>query len=111
MDQKELENKTLNDLRIIAATLGLKNAESLKKSALITAIITSATGEQEATITTEPEETIPSGREKRPRKVAPENNTSSIPAMPKMEKEIEKKLPESGQAILSFETEVEETVI
>ena len=111
MDQKELENKTLNDLRIIAATLGLKNAESLKKSALITAIITSATGEQEATITTEPEETIPSGREKRPRKVAPENNTSSIPAMPKMEKEIEKKLPESGQAMLSFETEVEETVI
>ena len=111
MDQKELENKTLNDLRIIAATLGLKNAESLKKSALITAIITSATGEQEATITTEPQETIPSGREKRPRKVAPENNTSSIPAMPKMEKEIEKKLPESGQAMLSFETEVEETVI
>ena len=111
MDQKELENKTLNDLRIIAATLGLQNVESLKKSALITAIITSATGEQEATITTEPEETIPSGREKRPRKVAPENNTSSIPAMPKMEKEIEKKLPESGQAMLSFETEVEETVI
>jgi len=112
MDQKQLENKTLNDLRIIAATLGLQNAESLKKSALITAIITSAsaTGEQEATITTEPKETIPSGREKRPRKVAPENNTSSIPAMPKMEKEIEKKLPESGQAMLSFETEVEETV-
>lgn len=112
MDQKELENKTLNDLRIIAATLGLQNAESLKKSALITAIITraSASGEQEATITIEPKETIPSGREKRTRKVAPGNNTSSIPGMPKMEKEIEKKLPESGQVMLSFETEVEETV-
>ena len=112
MDQKELENKTLNDLRIIATTLGLKNAESLKKSALITAIITSsnATGDQDDKIKTEPKESIPSGREKRPRKVAPENTTSSIPAMPKMEKQIEKKLPKSGQAMLSFETEVEETV-
>ena len=112
MDQKELENKTLNDLRIIAATLGLQNAESLKKSALITAIITSsnATGDQDDKIKTEPKESIPSGREKRPRKVAPENTTSSIPAMPKIEKQIEKKLPESGQAMLSFETEVEETV-
>ena len=35
MDQKELENKTLNDLRIIAATLGLQNIESLKKSLTI----------------------------------------------------------------------------
>ena len=112
MDQKELENKTLNDLRIIAATLGLQNVESLKKSALITAIITSsnATGDQDDKIKTEPKESIPSGREKRPRKVAPENTTSSISAMPKMEKQIEKKLPESGQAMLSFETEVEETV-
>ena len=108
MDQKELENKTLNDLRIIAATLGLQNGESLKKSALITAIITSssATEEQDAKITTEQKETIPSGREKRPRKVAPEINTSSIPTMPKMEKEIEKKMPESGQAMLSFESEL-----
>ena len=111
MDQKELENKTLNDLRIIAATLGLQNVESLKKSALISTIITSssATGDQDDKIKTEPKETIPSGREKRPRKAAPENNTSSIPAMPKMEKEIEKKLPESGQAMLSFETEEEES--
>ena len=113
MDQKELENKTLNDLRIIAATLGLQNVESLKKAALISTIITSssATGEQVDEIKTEPKETIPSGREKRPRKVAPENNTSSIPAMPKMEKVIEKKLPESDQAMLSFETDVEETTI
>jgi transcription termination factor Rho len=113
MDQKELENKTLNDLRIIAATLGLQNVESLKKSALISTIITSssATGEQDNEIKTEPKETIPSGREKRPRKVAPENNTSSIPAMPKMEKVIEKKLPESDQAMLSFETDIEETTI
>ena len=113
MDQKELENKTLNDLRIIAATLGLQNVESLKKAALISTIITSssATGEQVDEIKTEPKETIPSGREKRPRKVAPENNTSSIPAMPKMEKVIEKKLPESDQAMLSFETDVEETII
>ena len=113
MDQKELENKTLNDLRIIAATLGLQNVESFKKAALISTIITSssATGEQVDEIKTEPKETIPSGREKRPRKVAPENNTSSIPAMPKMEKVIEKKLPESDQAMLSFETDVEETTI
>ena len=112
MDQKELENKTLNDLRIIASTLGLQNVESLKKSALITAIITSsnAIGDQDDKIKTEPKESIPSGREKRPRKVAPENTTSSIPAMPKIEKQIEKKLPESGQAMLSFETELEETV-
>ena len=112
MDQKELENKTLNDLRIIAATLGLQNVESLKKSALINTIISSssATGDQDDKIKTEPKETIPSGREKRPRKAAPENNTSSIPAMPKMEKEIERKLPESDQAMLSFETEVEDTV-
>ncbi len=111
MDQKELENKTLNDLRIIAATLGLQNIESLKKSALINTIISSssATGDQDDKIKTEPKETIPSGREKRPRKAAPENNTSSIPAMPKMEKEIEMKLPESDQAMLSFETEVEDT--
>ena len=111
MDQKELENKTLNDLRIIAATLGLQNVESLKKSALINTIITSSseTGDQDDKIKTEPKETIPSGREKRPRKTAPENNTSSIPAMPKMEKEIEMKLPESDQAMLSFETEVEDT--
>ena len=70
MDQKELENKTLNDLRIIAATLGLQNVESLKKAALISTIITSssATGEQVDEIKTEPKETIPSGREKRPRR-------------------------------------------
>jgi len=113
MDQKELENKTLNDLRIIAATLGLQNVESLKKSALISTIISSssATGEQVEEIKTEPKETIPSGREKRPRKVAPENNTSSIPAMPKMDKVIEKKLPESDQAMLSFESDAEETTI
>jgi transcription termination factor Rho len=113
MDQKELENKTLNDLRIIAATLGLQNVESLKKSALITTIInsSSATGDQDEKIKKEPKETIPNGREKRPRKVAPENNTSSIPAMPKMEKVIEKKLPKSDQAMLSFETDIEETTI
>jgi len=113
MDQKELENKTLNDLRIIAATLGLQNVESLKKSALISTIITSssATSEQADKIKKEPKETIPSGREKRPRKVAPENNTSSIPAMPRMEKVLEKKLPESDQAMLSFETDIEETTI
>ena len=111
MDQKELENKTINDLRIIAATLGLQNLDSLKKSTLISTIInsSSASGEPNDEINTEPKETIPSGREKRPRKVAPESNTSSIPAMPKMEKEIESKLPENEQAMLSFETDAEDT--
>ena len=111
MDQKELENKTLNDLRIIAATIGLQNVESLKKAALISAILNSSTTSEEKVdnINTEEKETSPSGREKRPRKVVVENTNSSIPAMPKMEKETEKEIPKNDQAMLSFETDEEET--
>jgi transcription termination factor Rho len=109
MDQKELENKTLNDLRIIAATIGLQNIESLKKAALISAILNSSTTSEEKVdkINTEAKETSPSGREKRPRKIVVENTNSSIPPMPKMEKEV----PKNDQAMLSVETEVEETTI
>ncbi len=108
MDQKELENKTLNDLRIIAATIGLQNLESLKKAALISAILNSSTTSEEKVdkINTEAKETSPSGREKRPRKVVVENTNSSIPPMPKMEKEV----PKNDQAMLSFETDEEETI-
>jgi len=35
MDIKELESKKLSDLRVIAQTLGIENAESLKKSEII----------------------------------------------------------------------------
>ncbi len=108
MDQKELENKTLNDLRIIAATIGLQNLESLKKAALISAILNSSTTSEEKVdkINTEAKETSPSGREKRPRKVVVENTNSSIPPMPKMEKEV----PKNDQAMLSFEADEEETI-
>ncbi len=38
MDKKELESKKLSDLRVIATSVGIQNAEALKKNELIAAI-------------------------------------------------------------------------
>ena len=43
MDHKELENKKISDLRIIAETLGLSVSETLKKAELISAIMGGST--------------------------------------------------------------------
>lgn len=42
MDKKELEGKKLSDLRVIATTIGIEQAESLKKAELIEQIISSS---------------------------------------------------------------------
>ncbi|MFM1810709.1 MAG: hypothetical protein RLZZ382_1934, partial [Bacteroidota bacterium] len=66
MDIKELSGKSLNDLRVIAETFGVPNAQTLKKAELISAL----SGQSENTPTpTAPEETAPIERSKtRPRK-------------------------------------------
>ena len=38
MDIKELSGKSLNDLRVIAETFGVPNAQTLKKAELISAL-------------------------------------------------------------------------
>ena len=66
MDIKELSGKSLNDLRVIAETFGVPNAQTLKKAELISAL----SGKSEDTpAPTAPEETAPIERSKtRPRK-------------------------------------------
>jgi transcription termination factor Rho len=81
MDQKELENKKISDLRIIAATLGLSVSETLKKAELISAIMGGSTPS-----TTE-ENADQGTREKRKRKPIEEISKSNIAPLPKMAKE------------------------
>ncbi len=80
MDTKELSGKSLNDLRVIAATLGVPNAQTLKKTELISAL---ADNVSEAP--SSPENTIPAERSKtRPRKPKVENTPAleSSPTLP-----------------------------
>ena len=81
MDQKELENKKISDLRIIAETLGLSVSETLKKAELISAIMKGSTPSN-----TE-EQTDQGTREKRKRKPIEEISKSNIAPLPKMAKE------------------------
>ena len=80
MDTNELSGKSLNDLRVIAATLGVPNAQTLKKTELISAL-TSNVSEAPSS----PENTIPAERSKtRPRKPKVENTPAleSSPTLP-----------------------------
>lgn len=87
MDIKELSGKSLNDLRVIAETLGIPNAQTLKKAELISAL---TGGSSEAPSPSTSEESAPTERSKtRPRK-------------PRMEKED----TEQAAPTLPFETEV-----
>lgn len=100
MDLKELENKSLNDLRIIAKALNLEATESLRKAALVAAIISYGTNATEALpLASEESNTdVTKTREKRPRKSAGEAQESSFLSMPKMDK-----TPIGEQLPLSFE--------
>jgi transcription termination factor Rho len=80
MDTNELSGKNLNDLRVIAATLGVPNAQTLKKTELISAL----TGDF-SVAPSSPENTIPAERSKtRPRKPKVENTPAleSSPTLP-----------------------------
>ena len=106
MDQNELENKKLSDIRAIAESLGISNILNLKKTELINAIVgqnqdTESTSENSPV---KPIETPAIGRERRPRKTIEEAAKSSIPAMPKMEEKSQR----DKQVILSFEPVAEE---
>jgi transcription termination factor Rho len=106
MDQNELENKKLSDIRAIAESLGISNVLNLKKTELINAIV-GQDKDSESTSENAPKEAIETpaiGRERRPRKTIEETAKSSIPAMPKMEE----KSPQDEQVILSFEPVAEE---
>ena len=99
MDQKELENKKISDLRIIAETLGLSVSETLKKAELISAIMGGSTPSN-----TE-EQTDQGTREKRKRKPIEEISKSNIAPLPKMAKEDQM----IAQPKLDFEEDTMET--
>ena len=106
MDQNELENKKLSDIRAIAESLGISNILNLKKTELINAIV-GQDKDSESTSENSPEEATEKpaiGRERRPRKTIEETSKPSIPAMPKMEE----KSQQDEQVILSFEPAAEE---
>ena len=101
MDQNELENKKLSDIRAIAESLGISNILNLKKTELINAIVNQDKDSESSSENT-PKETIETpaiGRERRPRKTIEESSKPSIPAMPKMET----KSQQDEQASISFE--------
>ncbi|MEY3048352.1 MAG: hypothetical protein RL365_390 [Bacteroidota bacterium] len=79
MDIKELSGKSLNDLRVIAETFGVPNAQTLKKSELISAL----SGQSEdKPAPSALEETIPIERSKtRPRKQKLEKE-EAVPILP-----------------------------
>ena len=106
MDQNELENKKLSDIRAIAESLGISNILNLKKTELINAIV-GQDKDSESTSENAPKESIETpaiGRERRPRKTIEETSKPSIPAMPKMEE----KSQQDEQASISFEPVAEE---
>ena len=106
MDQNELENKKLSDIRAIAESLGISNILNLKKTELINAIVNQDKDSESSSENT-PKETIETpaiGRERRPRKTIEETGKPSIPAMPKMEQ----KSQQDEQASISFEPVAEE---
>ena len=106
MDQNELENKKLSDIRAIAESLGISNILNLKKTELINAIV-GQDKDSESTSENSPEEATEKpaiGRERRPRKTIEETGKPSIPAMPKMEQ----KSQQDEQASISFEPVAEE---
>ena len=106
MDQNELENKKLSDIRAIAESLGISNILNLKKTELINAIVNQDKN-SESSSENSPEEATEKpaiGRERRPRKTIEETGKPSIPAMPKMET----KSQQDEQASISFEPVAEE---
>ena len=106
MDQNELENKKLSDIRAIAESLGISNLLNLKKTELINAIVNQDKNSESSSENTPKEaiETPVIGRERRPRKTIEETSKPSIPAMPKMET----KSQQDEQASISFEPVSEE---
>ncbi len=106
MDQNELENKKLSDIRAIAESLGISNILNLKKTELINAIV-NQDNDSESSSENSPKEAIETpaiGRERRPRKTIEETSKPSIPAMPKMEE----KSQQDEQASISFEPVADE---
>ena len=106
MDQNELENKKLSDIRAIAESLGISNILNLKKTELINAIV-NQDKDSESSSENSPEEATEKpaiGRERRPRKTIEETGKPSIPSMPKMEQ----KSQQDEQASISFEPVSEE---
>ena len=106
MDQNELENKKLSDIRAIAESLGISNILNLKKTELINAIV-NQDKDSDSSSENSPEEATEKpaiGRERRPRKTIEETGKPSIPAMPKMEQ----KSQQDEQTSISFEPVAEE---
>lgn len=106
MDIKELSGKSLNDLRVIAETFGVPNAQTLKKAELISAL----TGEQANTPTpTAPEGTAPVERSKtRPRKPKMEKEGADSPA-PTLPFDSEEPAPSAAVDPVSKESKTEKS--
>jgi len=104
MDIKELSGKSLNDLRVIAETFGVPNAQTLKKAELISAL----TGNSEnAPASTAPEETAPAERSKtRPRKPKSEKEGADAPA-PTLPFDPEPTTPPAGVEPVAEESKTE----
>ena len=112
MDTNELSGKSLNDLRVIAATLGVPNAQTLKKTELISAL----TGDV-SEAPPSPENTIPAERSKtRPRKPKEEKTPSlesspTLPFEPEDSPVQEAAAPAVPQAQKAVETTAETTPV
>jgi transcription termination factor Rho len=117
MDKNELEGKKLSDLRVIATSIGIQNAENLKKNELIAAISAGSTSQEDSNSEDKP-------RRGRPRKTVVLTSESTAQAsLFKEEKSTvplkenvstpEEKRPLKGRNLLDVaapKTEVTETV-
>lgn len=116
MDKNELEGKKLSDLKVIAISIGIQNAETLKKNELIAAISAGSASEEDSNSEDKP-------RRGRPRKtVVISSETSAQASLFKEEKPTnpikenvspEEKRPLKGRNLLDVaapKTEVKETV-
>lgn len=87
MDKKTLTKKSLNDLRIIAASLGIENAESMNKNSLIDALTAGAEANEEAVNNNERENSAPVATDQqvpeetaREKKMRPRKRVSETPS-------------------------------
>lgn len=80
MDIKELSGKSLNDLRVIAETFGVPNAQTLKKAELISALSGESSQPPAPTAPEQPEAVERS--KTRPRKPKMEKEDAAAPTLP-----------------------------
>lgn len=117
MDKKTLTKKNLNDLRIIATTLGIENAESMNKNSLIDALTAGYEVNEEAVDTIEPnnsesvstEQQVPE-ETTREKKMRPRKRVSEAPSEEPTLFGNAPEIPEVSTAPLANTEETEEVV-